>query len=351
MNTLLLNMTDDEREASLNKGAEIIRQGGTVAFPTETVYGLGANALNEEAVRKIYKAKGRPSDNPLIVHVSNIETLKQLTDNVSELNEKLMDAFWPGPLTLLFRKRKQVPNVITGGLQTVAVRMPRNEIALRLIQKAGVPLVGPSANLSGKPSPTRTEHVIDDLMGRVDAIILGEDCPVGLESTVMDALSKPPVILRPGGISKEQIEEIIGKTMINNELNDRGQGIPKAPGMKYTHYAPKAPVIVFKGNISNMIQKINHVKGEKEKEGFKVGILATDETIKAYKGCVYSVGSRKQIKSVAGNLFHVLRCFDKEDIDIILAESFDTGGMGLAIMNRMIKSAGYHVIDAGGENI
>lgn len=352
MDTLLLDMAGHKKEASLNKAAEIIRQGGTVAFPTETVYGLGADALNEEAVRKIYKAKGRPSDNPLIVHVSDAAALKLLTDDVSALNQKLMDVFWPGPLTLLFKKKVQVPEVITGGLATVAVRMPENEIALSLIQKAGVPIVGPSANLSGKPSPTKAEHVIDDLAGRVDAIILGGDCPVGLESTVMDALSAPPVILRPGGTSKEQIEALIGKTIINSDLKDGGQNIPKAPGMKYTHYAPKAPVIIFKGNLLNMTQKINSIKEEKEKEGLKVGILATDETADAYQGCsVYSVGSRKQIKSVAGNLFHVLRCFDREDIDIILAESFSTEGMGLAVMNRMLKSAGYHVIDTGGENV
>ncbi len=346
MNTLLLTIDHKNRERTIKIAAEIIRNGGIVAFPTETVYGLGANALNQEAVKKIYHAKGRPSDNPLIIHISDKRDLRAITNNIPEKCQKLMDTFWPGPLTLLFQKSPHVPDIVTGGLSTVAVRIPANDVALELIRKARVPVAAPSANLSGKPSPTRAAHVIEDLKGRADAIIIGEDCEVGLESTVIDTLSEPPILLRPGGISKGQIEKAIGPI-----VSDRGQDgdIPKSPGMKYTHYAPKAPVIVFKGSIFNMVAEIRKIKNQKEKEGLKVGVLATDETIDQYSGCVLSVGSREKLDSVAGELFHVLRSFDKEDIDIILSESFTSEGMGLAVMNRIVKAAGYHIVDAGGE--
>jgi len=346
MNTLLLPIDHKNRRESIKKAAGIIRRGGIVAFPTETVYGLGANVLNEEAIKKIYQAKGRPSDNPLIVHISDKKDLLTITDEIPEKSKMLMDTFWPGPLTLLFQKNHYVPDIVTGGLSTVAVRIPANDVALELIREAGVPVAAPSANLSGKPSPTRAAHVIEDLEGRADVILLGEECDVGLESTVIDMLSDPPVLLRPGGVSKEQIEKIIGPILFYRDQEDN---IPKAPGMKYTHYSPKVPVIVFKGSVSNMVTEIRKMKEKKEKEGFKVGVLATDETVDDYHGCVLSVGSRKKLEAVAGGLFHILRSFDKEDIDIILSESFTSEGMGLAVMNRIIKAAGYHIIDAGGE--
>ncbi len=347
MNTLVLSLKNGKREKSIKCAGEILRKGGIVAFPTETVYGLGANALDEEAIKKIYKAKGRPSDNPLIVHISNKEDIEFITDDVPEICKKLMENFWPGPLTLLFKKNNTLPNIVTGGLSSVAVRIPENDVALELIRESGVPVAAPSANLSGKPSPTKAEHVIEDLMGRIDAILIGDDCPVGIESTVLDTLSDPPILLRPGGISKERIEDVIG--LIISGQNEEKSDIPKAPGMKYTHYAPKAPVIVFRGSILNMVAEIKKMKNEKENEGFRIGILATDETVESYTGCVFSVGSRDRIESIAGEIFHIFRCFDKENIDMILCESFTTEGMGLAVMNRIIKAAGYHVIDAGGE--
>lgn len=349
MNTLVLDIYDNDIEDILKKAADILIGGGTVAFPTETVYGLGANALSEEAIKKIYKAKGRPSDNPLIIHISDMDHLNRLTDDVSKVSRKLIEAFWPGPLTIIFKKKSNVPDIVTAGLDTVAVRMPKNEIALELIKKANIPVAAPSANLSGKPSPTRAEHVIEDLIGKVDAIIKGEDCSVGIESTVIDTISTPPIILRPGGISKEQIEDVIGQVLVNTSIDHKDEQVPKAPGMKYTHYAPKAPVIVFEGNLKKIVNEINAYKLKKEKNGLKVGIMACDETAHLYSGCVYSVGSREKIDSVANNLFHTLRCFDKEDIDIILSESFTTKGVGLAVMNRIIKSAGYNVVDVGGE--
>ena len=347
MNTLILSLDNEEKEASIKIAAEIIREGGVVAFPTETVYGLGANALDQTAIKKIYKAKGRPSDNPLIVHISDKDDLKLITNDVPSICRNLMESFWPGPLTLLFKKNNKLPDIVTGGLDTVAVRIPENDVALKLIREAGVPVAAPSANLSGKPSPTKAEHVMEDLMGRIDAVLLGGDCPVGVESTVIDTLSNPPVLLRPGGISKEQIEQVVGEIISGHSGQDTD--IPKAPGMKYTHYAPTAPVIVFKGSIPNMVAEIKKLKNQKEKEGIKIGVLATDETANRYTGCVFSVGSRKRMESIAGEIFHVFRCFDKEKVDMILSESFTTEGMGLAVMNRIIKAAGYNVIDAGGE--
>ncbi|NLK72853.1 MAG: threonylcarbamoyl-AMP synthase [Clostridiales bacterium] len=351
MKTLILHTeNNNEKEISIQKAANILKEGGIVAFPTETVYGLGANALNEEAIKKIYIAKGRPSDNPLIVHISDINMIHTITEYIPPKYDALIKAFWPGPLTLIFKKNDKIPDIVTAGLDTVAVRMPDNAIALELINKAGFPVAAPSANISGKPSPTKGEHVIQDLMGKVDAILLGEDCKVGLESTVLDLLSGQPTILRPGGVSKEAIEKAIGEKVLDNSLHNVGdKQIASSPGMKYTHYAPKVPVIVFIGSLDNMIHGIQTMKEIKEKEGLRVGILATEETKAFYSGCIYSVGSREKIETVAGSLFHVLRSFDKEDIDIILSESFTTEGMGLAIMNRIIKSAGYQVMDVGGE--
>lgn len=350
MDTIVLKLNKDCYNTSLDCASKIIKAGGIVAFPTETVYGLGANALNEEAIQKIFKAKGRPSDNPLIVHVGQIKEVYHLTDEVPDNCQKLIEVFWPGPLTMIFKKNNLVPEVVTAGLDTVAVRMPQSKVALDLIKLSGVPIAAPSANISGKPSPTKAEHVLEDLMGRVDAILVGDDCEVGLESTVIDPLANPPVLLRPGGISKEQIEEVIGNIVLDENIEDKEKA-PKSPGMKYTHYAPKAPVVVYKGDVNHMIQAICKAKEEKESLGMSVGILSSDETYHFYSGCVISVGSRKEMNSVAKGLFHTLRLFDKEEVDIILAESFETHLMGLAVMNRIIKSAGYNVIQVGGELI
>lgn len=347
MKTQIFDISGSEdRGKIMEEAAKILRQGGTVAFPTETVYGIGADALNENAVKKIFKAKGRPSDNPLIVHISGFEDLNKLVLSINEKAEKLMDAFWPGPLTIIFEKRDAVPDIVTAGLPTVAVRMPADETALMLIKKAGCPVAAPSANLSGKPSPTKARHVIEDLEGRVDAIIKGNDCPVGIESTVIDVSGDKAIILRPGIITKEQIEAVIGNADNDKWLMSETE-IPRSPGMKYAHYAPKAPVTIFEGEIGQVIEEINKAKRLYESRGMKVGIIASDETISCYTGKVYSLGSRSNHRQIAKQLFHTLRSFDGENVDVILAEAFDRNGVGFAVMNRMIKSAGHNIIKVG----
>jgi L-threonylcarbamoyladenylate synthase len=332
----------------LIEAAAILRNGGTVAFPTETVYGLGANALDEQAVKKIFQAKGRPSDNPLIVHIAKIEDIEELVEEIPCRAKKLMEHFWPGPLTILFKKTNKIPDAITAGLDTVAIRMPSHPIARALIQIANIPIAAPSANLSGKPSPTQPHHVIEDLKGKVDMILCGGHCSIGLESTVLDITGESSIILRPGGITKEQLEEVLGNVQVDAAIEGRKGLIPKSPGMKYTHYAPKAEVIIISGETKKRIEAIHGLKEEREKEGLKVGIMATDET-KAYydTGEVISVGSRKNLASIATNLFAILRLFDERGVDVILAEEIEQKSIGYAVMNRMMKAAGYHIIKVG----
>ncbi len=337
-------------EKKLQEAAETLRAGGIVAFPTETVYGLGANALDEEAVKKVFKAKGRPSDNPLIVHISEIEEIYDLVIEVSSKAKMLMKTFWPGPLTLLFQKSNKIPNRITAGLDTVAIRMPIHPVARKLIKLAEVPVAAPSANLSGRPSPTRPEHVIEDLKGKVDIIISGGNCSVGVESTVLDITGDVPIILRPGGITREQLEEVLGQVDADKALKGDTDQKPRSPGMKYTHYSPRGEVIIISGNLDDIVETIQKLQEEKEDLGLKVGIMATDETKERYKkGIVISMGSRKKSASIAANLFAVLRQFDEESADIIFAESIEEKSLGYAVMNRMLKAAGYNVICAGGE--
>ncbi|KXG76243.1 Threonylcarbamoyl-AMP synthase [Thermotalea metallivorans] len=338
----------------LSEAAEVLRNGGTVAFPTETVYGLGANALDEAALRKIFEAKGRPSDNPLIVHIAQKEDVYPLVADVPEKVTLLMEKFWPGPLTMIFRKSAAVPHIITAGLDTVAIRMPSHPVARLLIEKAGVPVAAPSANLSGKPSPTRGCHVVEDLLGRIDVIINGGDCSVGLESTVLDVTGEVPMILRPGGITKEALEEVLGEVSVDAALERKNETslIPKSPGMKYTHYAPKAEVIVVEGDMESIVRKIRQLQQEKEKAGLKAGIMATDETKDQYEnGLVISMGSRKRPETITHRLFRVLRDFDDQGVDVILAEAVERKGLGDAIMNRLLKAAGYHVIRGNGGEI
>ncbi len=352
MKTYKYNARNSENqidEKQINCAAVILKNGGTVAFPTETVYGLGANALDEDAIKKIFKAKGRPSDNPLIVHIADTNDLMYLTDHIPQKASQLIKDFWPGPLTIIFEKKENISPKVTGNLPTIAIRMPSNEVALALIKKSGVPVAAPSANISGKPSPTKAEHVVEDLYGRVDGIVIGEDCEVGLESTVIDLTVEPPIILRPGLVTKEEIEESIGCVCVDHGIESKTDEAPKAPGMKYTHYSPKAKVIVFEGDITNIINKINEIKEVEEKEGYIVGVLASEETSHHYSGHVMTIGSREKMTTVAKLLFHALRSFDKTNVDIILAESFDKEGIGLAVMNRMIKSAGYNIIHVGSE--
>lgn len=340
-----INNTDKEK---LNVAAEALREGKIVAFPTETVYGLGANALNPAAVEKIFIAKGRPSDNPLIVHIADKEKVFELAEKIPQKATVLMDKLWPGPLTLVFEKSSVIPAIITAGLNTVGVRMPEHPVARELIRLAGIPVAAPSANVSGKPSTTTAQHVLDDLDGKIEIIVDAGSSRVGLESTVLDVTVEPPMLLRPGGITPKQIEDIIGHIDIDKTILGKinADNIPKSPGMKYKHYAPKAHVILVQGgNINNQITKICNLAVEKKLEGKKVGICATKQTIDNYKGYeAISIGDRNEPETIAAKLFSLLREFDARGVDVILAESVDESGVGLAIMNRMVKAAGYDII-------
>jgi len=322
-------------EKILNMAVEVLRRGGLVAFPTETVYGLGADALNEEAVRKIFEAKGRPPDNPIIVHVGNMEQVYSLVEDVPPDAERLMEAFWPGPLTLIFYKSPIVSYIVTGGSPKVGIREPQNEIALTLLNLFGRPIAAPSANASGRPSPTKAEHVIEDLGDKVDLIIDGGDVSFGVESTVLDITTDPPVLYRPGACPKEEIEKVLKKKIVFwKEV--KKEDIP-SPGLKYRHYAPKVPLYI--------IEEFNEIWQNKIrswiKEGKKVGVLASEETKNIYPKDlkVYVIGSRSDLYNIALNLFPSLRRLEKE-VDIILAESYPEEGIGLAIMDRLKRAAG-----------
>jgi len=322
-------------EKILNMAVEVLRRGGLVAFPTETVYGLGADALNEEAVRKIFEAKGRPPDNPIIVHVGNMEQVYSLVEDVPPDAERLMEAFWPGPLTLIFYKSPIVSYIVTGGSPKVGIREPQNEIALTLLNLFGRPIAAPSANASGRPSPTKAEHVIEDLGDKVDLIIDGGDVSFGVESTVLDITTDPPVLYRPGACPKEEIEKVLKKKIVFwKEV--KKENIP-SPGLKYRHYAPKVPLYI--------IEEFNEIWQNKIrswiKEGKKVGVLASEETKNIYPKDlkVYVIGSRSDLYNIALNLFPSLRRLEKE-VDIILAESYPEEGIGLAIMDRLKRAAG-----------
>ena len=344
------------RDEELLEGARILREGGLVAFPTETVYGLGANALDEEAARKIYEAKGRPSDNPLIAHVSAMEEVYPLVSQVSEKAKKLMDAFWPGPMTLIFPKSDLVPYGTTGGLDTVAVRMPSDPVANRLIALAGVPVAAPSANTSGRPSPTTAQHVLQDMDGRIDMIIDGGPVGIGVESTIVDVSVETPTVLRPGAITMEMLEEVLGEVQIDPAILGPVSADlrPKAPGMKYKHYAPKADLTLVEpedgdmespDSLERMTEKVRQLAEEKLAEGFRVGIICTDESRQTYpKGLVRSIGSRTRRDTVAHNLYALLRHLDDLKADYISSESFPEDHLGQAIMNRLSKAAGYHIV-------
>ncbi|MEW8972584.1 MAG: L-threonylcarbamoyladenylate synthase [Tissierellaceae bacterium] len=346
MNTKILKIDKDniDREMIL-ESANVIREGELVAFPTETVYGLGANGLDEDAVKKIYIAKGRPSDNPLILHISSREELQPLVKDIPPIAYKCMERFWPGPLTMIFKKSEIIPSIITGGLDTVAIRMPSHPIASALISASGVPIAAPSANTSGRPSPTNAEHVMEDMKGKIPIIIDGGDTGIGLESTVLDLSVENPMILRPGGITLEDLREIIPNVTQDRSIVQKNV-VPKSPGQKYRHYAPKAEMILFTGRVDDMVEEINNRVDKLIFQGKKVGIIATDETKNRYnRGLVVVSGSRKEPETIAANLFSVIRGFDKEDIEIILAEGVAVDNIGMAIMNRMIKAAGGKVIN------
>jgi L-threonylcarbamoyladenylate synthase len=344
METKLIKVNPEKPDlGSIRIAAGVIRAGGLVAFPTETVYGLGANALDEDAARKIYNAKNRPQDNPLIVHISSHKEVEGLVRNMPPEARILMERFWPGPLTLVLEKSNKVPYSTTGGLDTVAVRMPRHPVALALIKESGVPIAAPSANISGRPSPTTAEDVYEDMAGKVDVILDGGPCEVGVESTVLDLTGDVPVILRPGGVTREELEEAVGRVELDAGLLP-GQK-PKSPGQKYRHYSPKAPMIVVEGPIKAQIKKISEMAKKLSVEGKKVGIMATAQTRMYYKtGYVISVGDRNAPLTISANLFSVLRKFDRMGVDQILAESIPESGLGLAVMNRLRKAAGYNII-------
>ena len=344
MNTKIVKITEDNIDYSLLKEAgEIIKNGGLVAFPTETVYGLGGDALNPESSKKIYAAKGRPSDNPLIVHIYSLEDLDDIAKNVSDKAKQIMDAFWPGPLTLVFEKKDSVPKETTGGLDTVAVRFPIHSIASAFIEAAGGFIASPSANLSGRPSPTLAKYVIEDLDTRVDMIIDGGSIPIGLESTIVDMTSDVPTILRPGYVSKEMLEEVVGEvcvdpTILDVNCTDR----PKAPGMRYRHYAPKADMCIVSGNEESVVAKINEISQNKD----RCIVICVDEHADLYKGLnVKKIGSRERSDDIAANLYRILRECDDEGVEYIVSEAFSDCGLGAAIMNRLIKAAGRKIIN------
>ena len=330
----------------MREAGEIIRQGGLVGFPTETVYGLGADALLPEGAKRIYAAKGRPSDNPLIVHIADFEALKKITSYIPPQAKALADAFWPGPLTMIFQKSDAVPYETTGGLDTVAVRMPSHPTALALIREGGGYIAAPSANTSGRPSPTLAEHVYEDLKGKIPMILDGGAVGIGIESTIIDLSEEIPMILRPGYITKEMLSEVIGEVKDDPGFASADPNVhPKAPGMKYRHYAPKAELTIVEGEIKEVIAKINSLAAEKLEEGLKVGIIGTEETVECYpSGDVKSIGTREDEATIAGSLYGILREFDNDGVDYIYSEAFATGGIGSAIMNRLLKAAGHHVI-------
>lgn len=354
MNTQIckINGTDPEPEV-LAQAAEILRLGGLVAFPTETVYGLGGNALDPEAAARIYAAKGRPSDNPLILHIAERSALAELAADVSAAAEKLMEAFWPGPMTLIFHKSEKVPRETTGGLDTVAVRMPSHPVARALIQAAGIPIAAPSANSSGRPSPTLASHVAEDLAGRIDMILDGGAVEIGLESTIVDMTGEIPVILRPGYISLEAIRSVLGQGEIDPAiLGDAPADLrPKAPGMKYRHYAPRAEMLLVEGEPSAVVRTITVLAEESLQQGKRAAVLCSEESRSLYGSLpCRTIGVRSDEETIAHNLYRCLREFDEEETDIIYSETFDQGSLGPAIMNRMRKAAGGHIIQAGGGN-
>jgi L-threonylcarbamoyladenylate synthase len=330
--------------------ARVIRSGGLVAFPTETVYGLGADALNATAVLALFEAKNRPLDNPPIVHVCDVKDVYRVARDVPAMAEELMRLFWPGPLTLILKRSGVVPDVAVAGLDTVAVRMPRHGVALALIRESQCPISAPSANLAGKPSPTTAKHVLDDLDGKIDAVLDGGPTVVGVESTVLDLTVDPPQVLRPGGTPFEVLKEVLGGVELNPAVAAERPvpvGKVRSPGLKHKHYAPDADVVVVEGELSAVVGKVKELAMFYMGRGSRVGVLCTDETAGSYRvDVVKSLGSRSDMVSVAQSLFARLREFDLEGVDVIVAEGVPLEGLGLAVMNRLRRAAGYNIVKA-----
>jgi L-threonylcarbamoyladenylate synthase len=341
--------TAESIDEKLSVAGDIIRRGGLVAFPTETVYGLGGDALCPASSGKIYAAKGRPSDNPLIIHIAEMAALEHIVCEIPLKAVKLAEVFWPGPLTMIFKKSAIVPDQTTGGLDTVAVRMPSHPLAALLIKKAGGYVAAPSANLSGKPSPTLAKYVVQDLDGRIDMILAADGAEIGLESTIVDLTGEIPVILRPGYITQKMLSEVVGETELDITIYDSDTAqAPKAPGMKYRHYAPKGELVIVEGEPQRVARYINEQAAAHEAAGLRTGVIATLEQFAQYQATsVKNAGSRCDAHEAAKKLYTFLREFDDEKIDCIYAESFaDTmdQGFGQAVMNRLLKAAGHKVI-------
>lgn len=350
INTIIAQV---ENENALPMAVSALKQGGLVAFPTETVYGLGANALDETAAAKIYAAKGRPSDNPLIVHIANTKDVYELASNVPEKAVMLMEAFWPGPLTIILPKKDIVPDGTTGGLKTVAIRMPSHPAALDLIKKSGLYIAAPSANTSGRPSPTTALHVAEDMMGKIDVILDGGAVGIGIESTIVDLTDDTPAILRPGFVTKSMLENVIGPVNIDPALINPDPTLrPKAPGMKYTHYAPKGELTVVEADSSkglsstkDIIDVINELTEDKISQGYKVAVITTQDNAPFYiSNNVLIAGEEGKGETIAAKLYSILRQCDDLNVDFIYSEAFNHGELGSAIMNRLLKAAGQRVI-------
>ncbi|MEN1967664.1 L-threonylcarbamoyladenylate synthase [Lentibacillus sp. N15] len=339
MQTKCWNSKDQNKQQGINEAARLLRRGETVAFPTETVYGLGADATSEEAVAKIFQAKGRPADNPLIAHVATKEQLEKLVSIVPPFVDKLIDAFSPGPLTYILPSNGTCATNVTAGQSTIGVRMPSHPLAQRLLQACDIPIAAPSANLSGKPSPTTADHVWQDLNGKIAGILDGGATGVGLESTVLDCTSDIPIILRPGGVTREQLQQVIGDVMVDPALanaNDR----PKAPGMKYRHYAPEVPMWLVEGPA----EKLAEVLIREQKNFPRIGVIASKETAASLTADqIISLGSKVSLTEIAANIYDALRTFKDGDVDLIICETFPEKEIGQAIMNRLKKAASAYV--------
>ncbi len=344
--TKLVRITNIEKDkAILEEAGQIIRDGGLVVFPTETVYGIGANGLDADACRSIYTAKGRPSDNPLILTVPDQAAAANVAAEISPTAKKLMKKFWPGPLTIIFPRQPQVPDAATGGLDTVALRCPDHEVCRAFLRCAGVPVAGPSANLSTRPSPTTASEVMHDMDGRVDMVIDGGPCHIGVESTIIECTGEDRVtILRPGGVTIDMLKEVVPHVRLDTNLVT-GQGVPKAPGMKYRHYAPSAPMTVAVGTVDEVADKLQELYTKAQREKKTVGFLVSKEVGDRFpKEHMFVWGRHEDKESLARQLYNGLLSFDKDKVDVILAEGVDGEGLGMAVMNRMKKAAGGNVI-------
>ena len=334
-------------EAAIEKAAAYIRDGQLVAFPTETVYGLGADALDPAASKAIYAAKGRPSDNPLIIHIADVESLYEIGEDIPQSAALLAKKYWPGPMTLIVKKKENIPYETTGGLDTVAVRLPSHKIARELIRRSGRFIAAPSANTSGRPSPTKAEHVIEDMDGRIPCIIDGGAVEIGLESTIIDLTEEIPTILRPGAISLSDVKNVTGEARLDPGIVREDENIrPKAPGMRYRHYAPKGELTIIEGEREAVISAITISLETAKKEGKRAAVIACSESADRYEGYkVFDIGALSREDEIAKNLYDTLRRLDEEKIDVIFSEAFDTPHVGTAIMNRLLKAAGHRVIE------